>query len=298
MATRSFDYEAIWLKAVTFINRAIDEADDFEERAFWAACSLELLAKAALTKINPTLIADINADGNSLLIATGLHQDASTFMSVQAKTVFSRCQSLTNQFDSAKAKKIASNRNGYLHSGAPFCTAIPAVRWWEEYWPLVSILLATQDKELADFIGSDREEEINLLLTRSRKHAEERFQTLIDRAKLTYQRLQRDELTAAEIAQIRSRISGHFPYVSGCVCPACGNEGALRGTTTLNVEEVFDYDEDDNFVYTVSEVATEEYGCRSCGLLLRGPDAVAYADLPASFEFRDEGPDEPEYGND
>jgi hypothetical protein len=168
MATRSFDYDAIWLKAVAFINRALDATDDFEERAFWAVCSLELLAKAALAKISPALIADINADGNSLLIATGLHQDASTFVSVPAKTVFKRCQSLTKQFDSTRANKIAANRNGYLHSGAPFCAAIPAARWWEEYWPLVSILLPAQDKELADFVGSDRQEEINLLLTRSR----------------------------------------------------------------------------------------------------------------------------------
>lgn len=115
---------------------------------------------------------------------------------------------------------------------------------------------------------------------------------------MTYQRLQREELTPAEIAAIRSRVSGHFPYLSGYKCPACDNEGALRGSTTLNIEEVFDYDEDDNYIYTVSEVAAEEFGCRSCGLLLRGPDAVAYASLPASFEFRDEGPDEPEYGND
>jgi hypothetical protein len=154
MATRSFDYDAIWLKAVAFINRALDATDDFEERAFWAVCSLELLAKAALAKISPALIADINADGNSLLIATGLHQDASTFVSVPAKTVFKRCQSLTKQFDSTRANKIAANRNGYLHSGAPFCAAIP--------------LLPAQDKELADFVGSDRQEEINLLLTRSR----------------------------------------------------------------------------------------------------------------------------------
>jgi hypothetical protein len=126
MATRSFDYDAIWLKAITFINRALDDSDDFEERAFWAACSLELLGKAALTKVNPALIADITADGNALLIATGIHDAASTFVSVQAKTVFKRCQSLAKEFDPGRALKIAANRNAYLHSGAPFCTTIPA----------------------------------------------------------------------------------------------------------------------------------------------------------------------------
>jgi hypothetical protein len=84
-----------------------------------AACSLELLGKAALTKVNPALIADITADGNALLIATGIHDDASTFVSVQAKTAFKRCQSLAKEFDLGRALKIAANRNGYLHSGAP-----------------------------------------------------------------------------------------------------------------------------------------------------------------------------------
>lgn len=300
MADRSFDYEPIWLKAVAFINRALDLTDDFEERAFWAACALELLGKAALTKVNPALIADITPDAQSLLIATGLHEDASHFVSVQAKTVFMRCQSLSKGFDLVRAKRIAGNRNGYLHSGAPFCTGIPAERWWEEYWPLVSILLAEQGKELADLVGADREDEINTILARSRQHAEQRAQALIDRAKLMYQRLQRDELTEADLAAIRSRTSGHFLYVCGHTCPACGNEGTLRGGTTLESEDIYEYDENDDFIYTVREIATDEFGCRSCGLLLRGPDAVSYADLPSSFEFREEGPDEfePEYGND
>jgi hypothetical protein len=298
MTSRSFDYDAIWLKAVTFINRALDDTDDFDEKAFWAAGSLELLGKAALTKVNPALIADITADGNALLIAAGLHDDASTFVSVQAKTVFKRCQSLAKQFDFGRALKIAANRNGYLHSGAPFCTNIPASSWWEKYWPLVSILLAAQGKELADFVGADNVQEIKQILTRSKQHAEQRCQTLIDRASLAYQRLQRGELPTAEIAAISTRVSGHFPYSTTTTCPACSNPGALRGSTTLNVEDIFDYDEEDNYIYTVSEVASEEYGCRHCGLLLRGPDAISYANMPASFEFRDEGPDEPEYGND
>lgn len=300
MAVRSFDYEPIWLKAVAFTSRALNLTDDFEERAFWAACALELLGKAALTKVNPALIADITPDAQSLLIATGLHDDASHFVSVQAKTVFMRCQSLSKGFDLARARRIAGNRNGYLHSGAPLCTTIPAERWWEEYWPLVSVLLAEQGKELADLVGADREEEINVILTRSRQHAEQRTQALIDRAKLMYQRLQRNELTEADITAIQSRTSGHFPYIAGHTCPACSNNGALRGGTILETEDVYEYDENNNFIYTVGEIATDEFGCRSCGLLLRGPDAVGYAQLPSSFDFREEGPDEfeAEYGND
>jgi hypothetical protein len=60
--------------AMAFINRALDVNDDFEERAFWAACSLELLAKAALTRINPALVADIDREGMSLLLLLGCNK--------------------------------------------------------------------------------------------------------------------------------------------------------------------------------------------------------------------------------
>jgi hypothetical protein len=162
----------------------------------------------------------------------------------------------------------------------------------------VSILLAAQDKDLADVVGADRVEEINQILARSKEHANKRCQTIIDRAKLAYQRLQRGDLPQGEVTAIRTRVSGESPYSTTATCPACSNAGALRGSTTLNIEDVFDFDVDDNYIYTVSEVASEEFGCRHCGLLLRGPDALTYANLPTSFEFRDEGPDEPEYGND
>ena len=138
MVARAFDYEVLWVKAMAFVNRALDVNDDFEERAFWAACSLELLAKAALTRINPALIADIERSGNSLLIASGLQQDSSSFVTIQAKTVYARCKAISRQFDADVALRFAANRNNYIHSGGPLCATIPEQRWWEDFWPLVA----------------------------------------------------------------------------------------------------------------------------------------------------------------
>lgn len=59
-----FDHDALWTKAKLFLNRAMDDDPrSFDERALWAALALELLAKAALARVSPLLIAEPNEEG-------------------------------------------------------------------------------------------------------------------------------------------------------------------------------------------------------------------------------------------
>lgn len=299
MVARAFDYDVLWVKAMAFVNRALDNDEDFEVRAFWAACSLELLAKAALTRINPALIADVERGGNSLLIAAGLQQDSSKFVTVQAKTVFGRCKAISHQFDVNAALRVAGNRNSYIHSGAPFCAAIPERRWWEDYWPLVSILLAAQERDLADFVGEDRETEIETILAQSEQHAKERLEAQMERAKITWLRRTQSELTATDIARVRARTVNRRTFTSSYECPVCESSGQLRGDDTAEEQYVGEIDEEGHYVGTVYSVITDEFACSACGLMVLGPGAVGLADLPDQFDVNDDEPDfEPEYGND
>ena len=70
-----YDPDALWAKSRLFINRAMDESTEFEEAAFWACCSLELLGKCALAHISPLLIAIPTDDGMSLMVASGAVED-------------------------------------------------------------------------------------------------------------------------------------------------------------------------------------------------------------------------------
>jgi len=83
------------MKSRLFINRAMDSAENrsFDEQALWASLSLELLAKAALARVSPLLIATPNEEGTNLLIASGLVEGEANFQSAPAKTVFTRCAS-------------------------------------------------------------------------------------------------------------------------------------------------------------------------------------------------------------
>jgi len=107
-----YDYEALWLKAKLFLNRAMEENEprSFDERALWASLALELLAKAALARVSPLLIAEPSEDGTNLLIASGLVEGDARFTSVRAKTVYSRCHKAFKPFSEAEAMKITHAR--------------------------------------------------------------------------------------------------------------------------------------------------------------------------------------------
>src|SRR5215213_12010685 len=93
LMTAPWDSEALWIKAKLFINYALDDGEtrSFDERALWASLSLELLAKAALSRASPLLIAVPNEDGKNLLAASGLTDDEATFTTITAATLFNRC---------------------------------------------------------------------------------------------------------------------------------------------------------------------------------------------------------------
>ena len=113
MTVAPYDHEALWIKAKLFLNHAMDPGDvrPFEERALWASLALELLAKSALSRVSPLLIATPQEDGTNLLIAAGLVSGEARFHSISARTLFERCHKAFKPFNKREALAIAEARN-------------------------------------------------------------------------------------------------------------------------------------------------------------------------------------------
>jgi hypothetical protein len=133
--TAPYDHEALWAKAKVFLNRAMDPGPDrsFDEQALWASAALELLAKAALARVSPLLIAEPTEEGLNILIAAGLVQGNAQFTSVSASTVFKRCERAFEPFSATEAMKFAAARNEYVHGSGIGFMAIPPQAWWPRY---------------------------------------------------------------------------------------------------------------------------------------------------------------------
>ncbi|MGE6579236.1 hypothetical protein [Paenibacillus xylanexedens] len=116
------EYIDLYNKSKVFIQKGIsnrNESDMFEF-LLWASLSLEILGKATLAYVHPSLVVDPN-DPKGLLVACGYkkHED---FKTIQAKTVFDRLQTSLSitKFDQKKREfcmSLANKRNAELHSG-------------------------------------------------------------------------------------------------------------------------------------------------------------------------------------
>lgn len=103
----SYDHEALWFKAKLFLNWAFEDGEHrtFDERALWASMALELLAKAALSKVSPLLIAVPTEEGANILIAAGLISGDARFESIRARTLFKRCARAYKPFSDTDGRR-------------------------------------------------------------------------------------------------------------------------------------------------------------------------------------------------
>jgi hypothetical protein len=281
----------------------LDDSDQrsFDERALWASLALELLAKAALARVSPLLIATPTEDGRNLLIASGLVSGDAAFNTVTARTLYKRCGWAFRPFDSDEAEQISRARNEYLHS-AGVGYIIPDFAWWPRFWGQASILIHALDKTLEDFVGADRLADVEARLEQNQRNLEDRYETLMERA---VQRLAqyKSGTLPARIADEwkRASLGLGLPHSEGHECPACGDLGWLEGEDVIEVEPRYErVGSDDYDVWVDLTVATDYFSCETCHLVLDSYELIEKAGLP--LEFSDEGDMadyyEPDYGND
>lgn len=276
------------MKARLFINRAMDSEEhrSFDEQALWASLSLELLAKAALSRVSPLLIATPNEEGTNLLIASGLVEGEAAFQSIPAKTVFARCAKAFRPFSLKEAATIAAGRNEYLHGGTATITALPAYAWWPRFWAQAAILLTAQDREIEEFVGPDRAPVVEKHLASNRQHIEDRVTALIERAKQRLSLHQAGLMTArqeAEWAATTDPFAG-LSHRTEAICPACGSTGTLEGEDVLSYEMEYEQlGEEDFKVWVNLTVGSDYFGCPACHLTLDRYELVKAAGLDEEF---------------
>jgi len=303
--TKPWDPDALFLKAKLFINHAmdVDEPRAFDERALWASLALELLAKSALARVSPTLIAVPSEEGHSLLVASGLVDGDVRFTSVQAKTLFARCAKAFKPFSDKDTQTIANARNDYLHGAAPTFTSLPPEAWWPRYWSQARILINACDKSLEDLVGSDRVGDVEDHLARNTKNIEHRLEMLIERSKQRLAQFEAGQLRAIDAADwARSGdLSAGLSHSDTEICPACGGVGRLEGEDVENAEHHYErVAEDDYDSWVDLTIGSYYFSCERCHLVLDSYELVSAAGLPSTFGATTDIGDysEPEYGND
>lgn len=300
-----YDHEALWTKAKLFLNRALDSDEKtFDERALWAALALELLAKAALAKVSPLLIAIPKEDGVNLLVASGLVQGDIRFNSLPAHSLFARCQRAFKPFSEKHATAISEARNEYLHGAGVGFTPLPPEAWWPRYWSQAVIVVNALDQTLDGLVGPDRVAEVERHLAQNTKNIEHRVEMLIGRAKQRLAMQQSGDVPARlakEWASAGTNLTAGLQYSAAAVCPACGELGVLEGEQVDNSELKHEQvSEDDWDTWVDLSVSADYFSCPECHLVLDGWELLEQANLDTSFTAEGDVEDYigDDYGND
>lgn len=298
-----FSADGYWTKTLLFVNRALEpeEVRSEDERRLWASLGLEQLAKWALARTSPTLVADpVRADGDQLFRALGL-RDGGPYVSITASTAFKRCAAIYRPFSDSEASNFANARNEYLHGTEVALLKLPTEVWWSRFWSLVNVLLSAHQLGPDSLVGSDRLAEVEAHLNRNAEHIKHRFEALVEAARRNLKRHETGLMLADEAARWKRRqdLTGWLKYKSEAYCPACGAMGTAESDFTDNTDVVWSGDPDDS-PYVEVTFTPDFFSCERCHLVLDNYDLIVEAGLDEHITMATDDPiyEEAEYGND
>lgn len=311
----AFDHQSLWNKSKVFVDRAMRARDNGDSLEFhlWATIALELLGKATLARLHPSLVAD-PSHFPSLLAACG-RQNTPSLKSITAKTVFDRLKSVVHAFDERMEKEcmlMANRRNAELHSGETPLVGLEPKAWVPAFWRVSKVLIADQGQSLEDWLGVEEAQRVDAILADA---AELTRQTVLARISRRSTDMdirfppatdeRREAEARANARPIPISYDQSADTYEDTTCPACRMKGWLFGS--LRDEEVITVEGETDlewgpmhFEIVQLTYDVEEFRCPECGLRLEGRDEIAIAGLPPEIEREEEQePDYgPEYGND
>ncbi|MBF0401994.1 MAG: hypothetical protein HQL90_14675 [Magnetococcales bacterium] len=286
----ALNFDAIFGKSKRYICKALSkkEEGDLDEYQLWASLALELLGKAALSKIHPCLIADPN-HFQSIFAAAG--KNISTdIKTITANTLFDRLRHVIPHFDEPVRKfcaGISLRRNAELHSGeTPFC-AMRLEVWEPRYWHASQVILHGMGASLGDWLDVSQADVSRRIIKFAMEAKCQAVSIRVNLAKEVFEtRTQADRNKAIEESKhlnayhYKNLFTFSEDHRWACVCPSCNGKAYMAGLKTD--EEVIDQHDDDPdgaWEEVETHYSAEQLHCPVCDLFLDGYYEIECAKL-------------------
>ena len=289
-----WDYDSLYNKAKLFVRKGLGHQEpQSAEIPLWYILSLELLARATLSRISPALLADPR-DGSNILFALGfqrLPSGRTAPASVPARTVFSRCAVVCEKFteqDSKRCTEWLNWRNEELHTGKlPFENLRTSI-WQPDFFRICSILLEQNNTSLEDFVGTDFANHAKTMVSAFSENEREVARNSVKAAKEKFQGLGVEErLEKIKFGEEKSKdLQSKFPGCKEIECPSCEGRALIGGElvrSTIPRHQDGELAQEDVWLPNIVR-------CECCGLKIRGHarvSALGFGDQFVSTDFLD-----------
>lgn len=234
---------------------------------FWSSLALEFLARAAVAKVHPTLLAAPDVSMQNVLYALGKPAPKKGAKSIPASLVFELCKQLVPNFgvdEVALCESLANRRNEELHSGGLPFEQFAASDWVARFYNTCNKLVIFQERSLVDFLGKEETTVAEKVMIAAEEAVIEKVKRSISAHKITFEekdKKTRERLLSAskEEADRMSMRGGH-----GVKCPACGASTWVTGDVIASQGAKYE----DHQVVVRAAMLPTKIECIACGLTL------------------------------
>jgi hypothetical protein len=281
----SWERDPLWAKSKLFFERAFDVSP--EDPLFGLVCSLglELLARAAIASVSPTLLAEPDKDHKFLLHALNRGAERITPHSIASFQVFNLCRTLFDEFskeDLTAALALTNRRNEELHSGAAAFDEYPARLWLPGFYRVCRSLTGVLGESLESLFGVDEARIAGEILGETDKEVKQKVLSLIAAHRKVFDgKSGGEKTTAAATAKTEADQLAHLRH-HRVVCPACKSTATVQGEA-FGPEHV---SHDDGDIVVRTAVSPRSFSCSACGLKLEGYAELDAAELGGQYTRR------------
>ncbi|MDA8563245.1 hypothetical protein N9L06_02210 [Mariniblastus sp.] len=239
---------------------------------------LELLARAAVASVSPTLLAEPDDEHKHLLHALGMGASRVSKRSIGTSKVLALCKHLFSDFtaeDLKAAIALINRRNDELHTGASAFSEYTTQKWLTGFYRCCKVLAAVCDESLEVLFGA---EESNIAETTIQEFDEQvlgKVKSEIAAHKRVFVGLPDDARGVKAEASEKNSNNLAFQNHHRIKCPACESVATVDGTPFGNLTINQDSDE----IVTQQAVMPERFACIACNLKFTGYSELVAAEL-------------------
>ena len=291
----SWERDPLWAKARLFFDRAFEQSREDPAFGLWCSLGLEVLARAALASISPTLLAEPDRDHKFLLHALGRGSERTPRKSIGTVQVLSLCNSLFPEFakeDLTAALALVNRRNEELHSGAAAFEAYPPNQWLTGLYKACGGLATGMGESLETLFGEEEARVANSILAEDRTNTTERVKKRIASHRSVFEAKPADEQTQAKLESEEQAKTLAYSGHHRVTCPACKSVATVQGQAFGKEHMTDEHGE----IVVRQAVSPTSLSCSACGLKLEGYAELEAAELGGHYTRRTSYAPEEYYG--
>ncbi|CAK7260913.1 MULTISPECIES: hypothetical protein [Shinella] len=273
----TFNPEALYTKAVLYIQNMAGNDSDTWEYALWSSLALEFLARAALANVSPALLAETDKNGSNLCFALGFTPFEEKFSprSIAISDVFKRLSGILAEFTKEHESfgvVHTGRRNAELHTGELAFEGVKGSTWQPRFYQTCEILLTSMGIPLEEFVGKDEAEVAKKLIDAAADESAKAVKGDVEAHKKVWNAKSDDERTTlqAQAAVWATRQNGHRVD-----CPSCASTALVAGEPVSAPTQKLDSDE----IIETQEYLPTNFECVACSLKIAGLSKLAVVGL-------------------